>query len=185
MQLNKKKLANLEGTIASLKKQYKHAEEEKAGLVKELTKLKSENDKLVNDFDCLESKHKQLKSQKESNNAAEQANVKKMENDVKEKEESIRKLEESKKACDSKLKQLNADFGKQLNANKTLKTENEKLADKLKINEEKLNHTERDINQKKQLIEFYKKKLDEISEKEKNEAIGEDLTSSSENATQG
>ena len=47
--------------------------------------------------------------------------------------------------------------------NRTLRSENEKLQDKVKLCEEKLNHTERDNSQKKQLIEFYKKKLDEAA----------------------
>lgn len=44
-----------------------------------------------------------------------------------------------------------------------MKQENEKLQDRVRLAEEKLNHTERDNQQKKQLIDFYKKKLDEVS----------------------
>lgn len=54
-------------------------------------------------------------------------------------------------------------MSKQLSANKTLRNENEKLSDKVKLIDEKLNHSERDNQQKKQLIEFYKKKLDEAA----------------------
>lgn len=140
-----------------------------------LLKIKSENEKLLKEIETLDVKHKQLKSQKEANSVSELTSLKKLEVDLKEKEDSLRKLEENKRSADSKLKQLNTDFAKQLNVNKTLKSENEKLTDKLKINEEKLNHTERDINQKKQLIEFYKKKIEDLNEKEKMEAMSEEM----------
>lgn len=67
------------------------------------------------------------------------------------------------KGFEKKIKDLSSELSKQSNSYRTLKTENEKLSDKLKLLEEKLNHTERDNQQKKQLIEFYKKKLDEAA----------------------
>jgi len=176
--MGKKKLAKLESTINSLKKQLSIAQDEKLEACNLLMKTKSENEKLNKELETLEAKHKQLKLQKETNNAVESSSLKKLEADLKDKEESMRKLEENKKSSDGKLKQLNIDFTKQLNANKTLKSDNEKLIDKLKINEEKLNHTERDNNQKKQLIEFYKKKIEELNEKERNDAMKEEMTSS-------
>lgn len=56
---------------------------------------------------------------------------------------------------------MSNDLSKQSGVNRNLVTENEKLQDKVKLIEEKLNHTERDNLQKKQLIEFYKKKLED------------------------
>ena len=158
-----------------MKKQLKEVQEEKMEACNNLLKIKSENEKLLKEIETLDVKHKQLKSQKEANSVSELTSLKKLEVDLKEKEDSLRKLEENKRSADSKLKQLNTDFAKQLNVNKTLKSENEKLTDKLKINEEKLNHTERDINQKKQLIEFYKKKIEDLNEKEKMEAMSEEM----------
>jgi hypothetical protein len=64
---------------------------------------------------------------------------------------------------------MSQDLNKQLGVNKTLKNETDKLADKVKTIEEKLNHSERDNTQKKQLIEFYKKKLDDL--KQNNEKL--------------
>lgn len=65
------------------------------------------------------------------------------------------------KGFEKKIKELNSELSKQSSSYRGLKSENEKLSDKIKLVEEKLNHTERDNQQKKQLIEFYKKKLDE------------------------
>lgn len=61
------------------------------------------------------------------------------------------------------MKDLSNELSRQSSANKNLKAENDKLQDKVKLVEEKLNHTERDNQQKKQLIEFYKKKIEDAS----------------------
>ena len=57
---------------------------------------------------------------------------------------------------------MSQDLNKQIGLNKTLKSETDKLNEKVKILDEKLSHSERDNTQKKQLIEFYKKKLDDM-----------------------
>jgi chromosome segregation ATPase len=69
--------------------------------------------------------------------------------------------EELKKQYEARIRSLTQDLHKQTTSIKSLKAELDKATDRLKVAEEKLNHTERDNVQKKQLIEFYKKKLDE------------------------
>ena len=57
---------------------------------------------------------------------------------------------------------MSQDLNKQIGVNKALKSETDKLNEKVKILEEKFSHSERDNTQKKQLIDFYKKKLDDM-----------------------
>ena len=171
---NKLKFNKQEKTIEDLKKQIDTTGEQKTELMNKVNKLTFDNEKLAKNIEVLELKVKHLKAQSEIS-SNELANYKRKEVDFKEKEELMKKQDEQardelKKNFESKIKQLNADLSKQINSNKTLKTDNEKLTDKLKINEEKLNHTDRDNNQKKQLIEFYNKKIDEFNAREKTEA---------------
>ena len=98
------------------------------------------------------------------------------ESDFQSKEEQIRKNEETKfedlkKTLESKMKQLNFDLNKQIANNKSLRSDHEALTNRCKQVEEKYAHCERDCAQKKQLIENYKKKLQDFSEKEKSELI--------------
>ena len=103
-----------------------------------------------------------LKLQNEIN-CREIVSLKQREAEIKLREEASRKqdeqtLNEARKEAESRCKQLSADLHKQIGSNKTLRSEVESLNSKLKLNEEKLAHVERDLTQKKQLIEFYKKK---------------------------
>jgi chromosome segregation ATPase len=66
-----------------------------------------------------------------------------------------------------RIKNLSSDLNKQISLYKKLKIENDRITETSKTNEEKLNHSERDNIQKKSLIEFYKKKLDELNSKER------------------
>jgi chromosome segregation ATPase len=94
--------------------------------------------------------------------------------------------DELKKHYETRIKSLTQDLSKQTNSNKTLKIDLDKATDKLKVAEEKLNHTERDIVQKRQLIEFYKKKLDETkisTEKLQNTAEIDELQLKVQNLT--
>jgi hypothetical protein len=156
--------------VMNLKRELERVSGEKEQCEIKLLKLSNENEKLSKEFELLEQKLKVLRVQNESQ-TNEISNLKKRDSEQKAKEEVLRKQEEQqkeelKRTYEVKLKQSSADLNKQISLNRTLKQENEKLIDKLKVNEEKLNHTERDSNQKRQLIEFYKKKLDESSSKE-------------------
>jgi hypothetical protein len=143
------------------------------------TTLKTLRDKLdaaIKSKTTHESKIKQLKLQSECL-LKEIGQFKARENDLKLKEDEMTRtksdeqiISELKKNYDFKIKQLNQELSKQNTNNKSLKADIENLSQKLKLNEEKYNHVERDAAQKKQLIEFYKKKLDEFNLKEKNEA---------------
>ncbi len=161
-------------TLNLVHKQFTKLTEQKLELEARLIQSKAENDKLAKDSAQLELKIRHLKSQIDAG-LIELTSLRKREQDFKEREAAWHKHEdqlrdEVKKPLDLKIRQLNADLNRQLNAGKTLKAENERLTDRLAVQAEKLNHTERDNGQKKQLIEFYKKKLDEVSGREKSEA---------------
>ncbi len=139
-------------------------------LANQLDHLNSENLKLNKEIDNIDSKLKKAKNQNE-NYVSEINILKKKESEHQDKEENLKKQvdqikDEIKKAHDSKMKQVSSELTKQITVARGLRSENEKLGDKLKVSEEKLNHTERDNIQKKQLIEFYKKKLSEFNKKE-------------------
>ena len=132
-------------------------------LIKQLNHLNGKNLKINKEMDIIDLKLKQTANQNEKY-LSEIANLKKKESDYKYKEEDFKKQgdqikDEIKKAHDIKCKQISSDLSKQIVVARGLRSENEKLLDKLKVCEEKLNHTERDNSQKKQLIDFYKKKI--------------------------
>jgi len=161
-------------TLDLVHKQFTKLTEQKLELEAKLVQSKAENDKLEKDSGNLELKIRHLKSQIDAG-LVELKSLRKREQEFKEREAEWQKHEgqlkdEVKKPLELKIRQLNGDLSRQVNTAKTLKVENEKLSDRLAVNVEKLNHTERDNGQKKQLIEFYKKKLDEISSTEKSEA---------------
>jgi hypothetical protein len=128
-------------------------------------KIKYENNKLASENNLLEAKVKQIKNQIE-NHQSEIGHLKKREQEFSEKETTYKKQEEDakeaiKKTYESKIKTLNYDLKKQANTTKNFKSEIENLNDKIKSFNEKVSHLERDNTQKKQLLEFYKKKLEE------------------------
>ncbi|RMZ92801.1 centlein, partial [Brachionus plicatilis] len=127
--------------------------------------LRQYNEKLVKEVETLEQKLKNCRLQVESL-GNEICCLKKRESEHKDSEQDLVKKEqllrdELKKQLESKNRQLNSDLNRQIAQNKSLKADNERLTDRLKVNEEKLNHLERDLNQKKQLVDFYKKKIEE------------------------
>ena len=167
-----------EKTVALLRKQFDALNAQKVSLEAKLTQAAAENEKLTKDMTNVENKWKQLKTQLESSHS-ELNNLKKRELEFKERESNWRKQEDQskedmRKQFDARIKQVSADLTRQIGSGKQLKSENEKLTDRLKVNEEKLSHTERDNSQKKQLIEFYKKKLDELHAKEKSDLLSEE-----------
>ena len=130
-----------------------------------LDNLRQYNEKLTKDIESLEQKLKNSRLQVESL-SNEVSCLKKKESELKDTEQEVVKREqqirdELKKQLEIKNRHVTNDLNRQISQNKTLKADNDKLTDRLKINEEKINHLERDINQKKQLFEFYKKKLEE------------------------
>lgn len=158
------KVKHLNEEIKSLRTRNDDLNRAKMELDTKLVQLIEENGKLKRDCAQVEQKVKSLKS----HNEVLSEEVKKKEAEQKEKERSFEKQEENsreelKKSHEKKLKELNSEMSKLTTANRTLRSENDKLQDKVKLSEEKLNHTERDNAQKKQLIEFYKKKLDEAA----------------------
>lgn len=150
---------------------------QKLDLESKLVNSKTESEKLTKDLNNLELKFRHLKSQSDCN-TSELTKLRKKEQDFKEKEVTWTKQddqmrEDIRKPLESKIKQLSADLSRQIGLAKSLKSESEKLSDKLTVQAEKLNHTERDNAQKKQLIEFYKKKLEEYGVREKNELMSQ------------
>lgn len=147
------------------KKQIDDLTRQRTCLELKLDNLRQYNEKMAKDMECSEQKLKNYRLQIENLNN-EVSCLKKKELELKETEHEVVKREqqirdELKKQLELKNRQISNDLNRQVSQNKNLKAENEKLVDRLKINEEKINHLERDINQKKQLVEFYKKKLEE------------------------
>lgn len=165
-------------TVLLFRKKFDELNKRNLSLETKIDQLNIENQKLNKEINNFEVKFKQVKTQNE-HYSIEINSLKRKEADSKEREEKFKKQEEQlkdeiKRNLETKLKQTSADLTKQINLTRTLRSENEKLNDKLKVNEEKLNHTDRDNVQKKQLIEFYKKKLEEFNQKEKNEICSSD-----------
>lgn len=163
-------------TLTIIKNQFEKLTSQKLELEAKLIQSKNETEKLQKDISNLEQRSKTLKSHNDTQ-TQEINSLRKKELDFKDKELEWRKQDEQskddiKKPLESKIRQLSSDLSKQISNAKSLKNDNEKLNDRLKVNEEKLNHTERDNAQKKQLIEFYKKKLEDFSTKEKNDMNG-------------
>ena len=157
-----------------LKKELDKSNEEKLNFELKLEQNRVEMEKLTKELNLVELKLKGVKVQSE-NYLNEINSLKKKESEAKDKELNVKKGdEEARKALEARIRQLTNDLNKQIANNKVSKAETDKLNDKLKVCEEKLSHTERDNGQKKQLIDFYKKKLEETSLK--NDAIikGED-----------
>lgn len=145
-----------------LKVKYEELSKCKSELESTIANLNEENIKLKRDEQQNEMKLKNLKNK----NELLIIENKKKEVELKDKEKGFTKQEEQtkedmRKKFDGKIKQLSGDLNKQIVSNRNIKIENEKLTDKVKLLEEKLNHTERDNTQKKQLIDFYKKKIEE------------------------
>ena len=88
--------------------------------------------------------------------------------------------DELRRACDAKIKQATCELIKQTACNKQLRVDLDKLGDKLRLGEEKLAHVERDVAQKKQLVDFYKKKLSEMQHAEVAESTIESSGDSNE-----
>lgn len=149
---------------------------EKKELKSKLTQSDKDLEKLTNKLNNLESKLRTQVMQNERH-VKDISNLKQKEEEHRDREAAWKKQEEqgkdeAKKPLENKIRQFTSDLCKQKNSIKNLKGEKETLHDKLKVTEEKLNHSERDILQKKQLIEFYKKKIEEFNNKEKEDAKG-------------
>lgn len=137
---------------------------------------------LLTEHRILEEKLKQLKINNESL-TNEVVSLKKRESETNDKADKARKEEkeadeETKKLLNMRIKTLSQDLNKQLSQNKTIKNDLEKANEKLKLSEEKLSHMERDNQQKKELIEFYRKKIEEnkvVVAQEQNDALQEEL----------
>ena len=147
------------------KKIYEQLLEEKCDLEIKFNKLKADNEKVSADLSLNDIKLKQLRIQNEAY-GNEASYLKKRELELRAKVENGKnqedeQREEMKKNYEAKIKTLSSDLTKHISSNKTLRNENEKLNDKIKVNNEKINHMERDNNQKRQLLEFYKKKIEE------------------------
>jgi centlein len=130
--------------------------------------IKNENSKLLSEADSQEAKIRKIKNQLEICHN-EVSYLKKRESEYLEREKIILKQGEDqndaiKKSLNSKIKALGAEIKKHIDTNKKFKNEIENLNDKIKIVNDRTIHLERDNSQKKQLIEFYKKRLEELSE---------------------
>ncbi|XP_059154093.1 centlein-like [Physella acuta] len=74
------------------------------------------------------------------------------------------------KVLEAKLKVAASEASRQSSAMKTLKTDNDSLQDQIRTLQEKVNHLERDNNQKRVLLESQKVKLKHVQEVSKSEA---------------
>ena len=120
------------------KKIYEQLLEEKCDLEIKFNKLKADNEKVSADLSLNDIKLKQLRIQNEAY-GNEASYLKKRELELRAKVENGKnqedeQREEMKKNYEAKIKTLSSDLTKHISSNKTLRNENEKLNDKIKVN---------------------------------------------------
>ena len=172
--IKKFKLLKTHRTVSLIQKKFEKFLLEKRELKSKLTQSNKEIEKLNTKLINTESKLRKHTAENERY-VKDISNMKRKEEELKDREAVWKRQEEQakdeiKKPLENKIRQFTSDLCKLKNTIKNLKNEKEILNDKLKVTEEKLNHSERDILQKKQLIDFYKKKIEEFNNKEKDDA---------------